>query len=193
VTELNIGQIVETGTFRATTTAYFAQTGLPVYSIEVSPKFYEYSKLRLKSARNVFLYHGDSASRLLEICSQLADKERPTFVYLDSHWREYLPLRDEIEILSKHLPNSIAMIDDFEVPGDPGYGFDDYGGSKRLSVSYLAGSKTQRPFFVYFPAAPSSKETGRKRGTCVVVFNPELKQHLNAFDLLRFYGSYRAF
>src|SRR6266516_5596589 len=52
--ECNIGQIVETGTFRGTTTAYFARTGLPVYSIEVSRKLYEYSKLKLGVLSNVF-------------------------------------------------------------------------------------------------------------------------------------------
>ena len=124
VAECDVGRIIETGTFRGTTTEFFARTGLPVHSIEVSEKYYQYSKLRLRSFKNVYLYHGSSVDRLPEICVRLGSEKFPTFVYLDAHWRGHLPLNEEIEILSDLLPKSIVMIDDFEVPGDHGYGFD---------------------------------------------------------------------
>jgi len=185
----DIGQIVETGTFRATTTALFAATCLPVHSVEVSKKFYEYARLKLGAAGNVTLYHGDSVARLPEICDRLANAPRTTFVYLDSHWRDRLPLRDEIEILSRRLPNAVVMIDDFAVPFDAGYAFDDYGDGARIGVDYLVRARTPQPFSLYFPAVPSQQETGRRRGTCVVALTPELARTLDGIDLLRFHGT----
>jgi len=62
------------------------------------------------------------------------------------------------------------MIDDFEVPGDPGYGFDDYGPGKALTASYLAPAFREFEPAVAYPSLPSSRESGRKRG-CVVLFS----------------------
>jgi hypothetical protein len=188
LTEIAIGQIIETGTFRGTTTEYFAKAGIPIHSIEVSGKFWQYSKLRLRSLDNVTLYHGSSISQLPEICRRLTTLESPTFVYLDAHWNDYLPLRDEIEILSELLPKSVIMIDDFEVPEDRGYRFDDYGAGNRISLEYLRGAKIASPLFTYFPALSANEETGEKRGMCVATFIPEINNQLGAIELLKFHS-----
>jgi hypothetical protein len=54
------------------------------------------------------------------------------FFHLDAHWEGDLPLQEEIEIILGRFPNFLIMIDDFRVPGDSGYGFDDYGRGKML-------------------------------------------------------------
>ena len=187
--ELRVGQIVETGTFRGTTTAFFAQTGLPVHSIEASKRYYQYSKIRFRSSNNVHLYQGSSVDRLPEICVRLQGAKFPTFVYLDAHWSDFLPLRKEIELLSQLLPKSIVMIDDFEVPGDKGYGFDDYGRGMRISADYLDTTNTSSPIFKYFPALPSTEETGQKRGMCVATFMPDIRYQLEAIELLKFHSA----
>jgi hypothetical protein len=54
---------------------------------------------------------------------------RPLF-YLDAHWQSYWPLRDELKhIGASGLPATI-VIDDFEVPGQPQFGFDVDGGGE---------------------------------------------------------------
>jgi hypothetical protein len=60
------------------------------------------------------------------------------------------------------------MIDDFEVADDPGYGFDDYGPGRALTVDYLAGSVVAGWELLY-PAVSSADEGGSKRGCCVLV------------------------
>jgi hypothetical protein len=47
------------------------------------------------------------------------------FFYLDAHWGEYWPLRDEITEILK-LRRAVIAIDDFVVPRHPFYGFDVY-------------------------------------------------------------------
>jgi hypothetical protein len=188
LTGIAIGQIIETGTFRGTTTEYFAKTGIPIHSIEVSGKFWQYSKLRLRSVDNVTLYHGSSVSQLPEICRRLASQKSPTFVYLDAHWDDYLPLREEIEILSELLPRSVIMIDDFEVPEDGGYRFDDYGDGNRISLEYLREAKIFSPLFTYFPALSANEETGEKRGMCVATFTPEINSQLGRIEQLRYHS-----
>ena len=59
------------------------------------------------------------------------------FFYLDAHWNDDLPLADEIDIIFSRCPWAVVMIDDFEVPSDPGYQFDDYGPGKALVLGYI--------------------------------------------------------
>ena len=65
------------------------------------------------------------------------------------------------------------MIDDFCVPDDSGYEFDDYGEGKILNLSYLSRVIEAHNLSVYFPAKPSNFETGAKRG-CVVLISKSL-------------------
>ena len=46
-------------------------------------------------------------------------------------------MRDEAELAVSNFSKAVLMIDDFNVPDDPGYGFDDYGPGKRLDINYL--------------------------------------------------------
>jgi hypothetical protein len=59
------------------------------------------------------------------------------------------------------------MIDDFAVPGDPQYGFDDYGPGKVLRMEYLL-QFANAGLSYFFPSLPADRETGKQRG-CVVV------------------------
>lgn len=180
--------IVETGTFRGVTTEYFAQFGLPVYSIEVNERFYEYSKLRLRNAKNVFLRLGSSAEVLPKLLSLQDFQHGDVFLYLDAHWQDFLPLKEELEAASKLLPGFIAMIDDFAVPGDSGYGYDDYGNGNILSLMYLK-QLSQFNYGFFFPAQSSERETGYKRG-CVVLASDESRvERLRACQTLRYFGT----
>ena len=55
------------------------------------------------------------------------------FFYLDAHSREDLPLREEVAIIFTNRANSVAMTDDFCVPGAD-YCYDDCGPGKQLSL-----------------------------------------------------------
>jgi hypothetical protein len=164
----NFEAIIETGTWIGHTTGYMANaTKLPVFTCEMNKRFYSLAKMRLQNFPNITLEHGDSRYFL----KKLANKNLSTkivFIYLDSHWYDDLPLREEIEIICNGWKNFILMIDDFQVPGDNGYGYDVCGIDKPLSYEFISDIMAKYQLIPFFPAFPSSEENGGKRG-CIIL------------------------
>lgn len=166
--------VVETGTFRGTTTEYKARaSGLPVWSVDKSPRHFGFARTRLRRRREVRLRLGDSSSFLGELLSGVDWRGRRCFVYLDAHWDPELPLLAELETVLRSHAVAVVAIDDFEVPGDPGYGFDDYGPGARLSESLISEVARRHSARIFYPAAPSAKEGGARRGMCVLAARSE--------------------
>ena len=161
----NFEFIVETGSFRASTTLFLAQNGngAPVYSCESNRRSFYFAKCRLRRIPKTFLFNTDSPAfmRNLEI-----PRQARLFFYLDAHWGKDLPLQKELALILEQFETFAIMIDDFEVPGDPGYGFDDYGAGKQLSLRDFPLHKDKR-VTCYLPSVPSSLETGLRRGAIV--------------------------
>ncbi len=179
-----IVRFVETGTYVGNTTQYFAKFNLPVITAESNPVHIEIAAERLRPLQNVQLRAYDSVRALRELAQEPIDHAAPTLFYLDAHWQEHLPLRDELEIALGQFANAVVLIDDFQVPDDPGYGFDSYGPGKTLNLEYLLTAKTP-PLAIYFPSAPSQRETGVKRGCAVVTASSALAVILDRLELLR--------
>jgi len=174
--------IVETGTFRGSTSIFLAQNsaGAPVFSSEISTRYFEIAKRRLRAIPNLHLLNLDS--RLFLSTLKLPPQTK-TFFYLDAHWREDLPLAAEIEIINLNFSSFVVMVDDFQVPNDAGYAFDDYGPGKSLSLrdfSFLS----DRRFFSYLPARSSDQESGLRRG-CIVLVSPDLKETVDSTGCLQ--------
>jgi hypothetical protein len=174
--------IVETGTFRGSTTLFLCRNsnGLPVHSTEINPRFFQISRRRLRSLSNLQLYNLDSRAFLSAL--QLR-RETRTFFYLDAHWRENLPLAEETEFIIGNFDTFAIMIDDFEVPDNSGYAYDDYGPGKCLALRNFPFDKDNR-IFCYFPSRPANRESGIRRG-CVVLVSPNLKDAVDSLDCLR--------
>ena len=81
------------------------------------------------------------------------------FVYLDAHWNDDLPLVEELQIVSAGWPRAVIMIDDFQVPGDAGYGYDDWGPGRALTEDLLPATALAGWSLTY-PSAASDYETG---------------------------------
>jgi hypothetical protein len=163
-----ISTIVETGTYYGTTTALFAATALPVYTVENNPRSYSFSKLRFFFNRNeVHVYKGDSRTFLRILSQENTVPKENVFFYLDAHWSEDLPLREELEIIFSNWNNPIVMIDDFQVPNSD-YGYDSYGPDKGLNLSYLSPVVSTYNLSVFFPAVNASEETGARAGIAVL-------------------------
>ena len=178
-----IRQIVETGTYRGTTTEWLAGFGVPVLTIESNARAYHFAKLRLGSYGNVHVQLGSSVE-VLQNHARSLDPKVPTLFYLDAHWEDYLPLRDEMLIILPRFAAAVILIDDFEVPGETGYGYDDYGPGKVLNAAYLQ-SCLQGKVSVFYPSTPAAQETGKRRGWVVVTPNPEMEQRLSGVELMR--------
>src|SRR4051812_28068411 len=119
--------LVETGTFLGFTTRYLAEQGLPVFTVENSPGYFNLSRASLRNTENVEMMLGDSADGLRKLAER-RPFERPLF-YLDAHWDDRLPLADELSCIGETWDEALVLIDDFKVPGHPGYGYDTYNGA----------------------------------------------------------------
>lgn len=171
IEQLPFKAIVETGTFLGTTTEFLAKAGVPIYTVESSPRSYAYAFLRFYCRRDqVHLYEGDSVKFLRSLASRSDIPMANVLFYLDAHWEEHLPLKEELEIIFSSWRESVVLIDDFQVPGTD-YGYDDYGPGNVLNTSYLEQVEHLN-LSAFFPAIPASEETGKKRG-CVVLSREE--------------------
>lgn len=122
ITQCGIERIVETGTFLANTTVWFASYGLPVMTVEINPRHFGFSRARLRRHRNAVAHEGNSIDFLRSIIAGPINPRAPTLFYLDAHWLDHLPLRDEVELITTNFSRSVIVIDDFEVPDDPAMG-----------------------------------------------------------------------
>lgn len=159
--------VIETGTYRGTTTEWFRQRGIRVDTIEVNWRLCGYARARFRRERLVTVHRGDSRTVLPRL-ARTRDTTRRCFFYLDAHWHEELPTRQEIEIITAGWEQPIIVIDDCKVPGDDGYGFDDYGAAGLVSVELfpdLPGCS------VFLPSIPHTAETGARRGCALIVPN----------------------
>src|SRR5262249_15783341 len=107
------------------------------------------------------------------------------FFYLDAHWSENLPLSDEIKIIFSSISRAIVMVDDFQVPDDVGYGYDDYGNGKALTGAYIAPQVVKYGLREFYPATPSALETGQRRGCVVLARDQSITEALSGISLLR--------
>ena len=177
--------IVETGTYRGTTTAFMAHNcDCAVFTVEAQARFMHYARLNLRSLASVRLSLGDSREFLRDLAADPLVPKQGVFFYLDAHWEKDLPLMEEIELICTHWSDPIIMVDDFEVPDDPGYAFDDYGEGKRLCPRLL-DPLSDFKLVSFFPAARSDQETGLRRGCVVLAKGGDVADRLASVPSLR--------
>ena len=181
--------IVETGTYRGTTTEYLRDnSGLPIFTTEVSPRYYGYSRARFMMTRGVNIFHAESNAFLNAFASRYDYRSRHVFFYLDAHWGDDLPLKNEIQFIFENFLHAVVMVDDFKVPNDEGYGYDDYGENKIICLDLLSPLVTTLSLAVFFPSAKSETETGFKRGCVVLSRDPEIVSSLKNMRTLTLYS-----
>jgi hypothetical protein len=154
---------IETGTYYGTSTAFLSRLVSGVtYSIEANPKYFEYSKKRLANEKGtVHLVFGDSSSELPRILEDISSSSNRILAYLDAHWYENVPTQQEIESLMNWGGGWIAIIDDFEIPSDPGYKYDKYE-DVTVGLNLIPKGKNLE---VWVSGLDSEYETGAIRGT----------------------------
>ena len=187
VAECSPVAIVETGTYLGTTTERLAATQIPIYSVELDRRTYGFARTRLWRRRNVHFKRGDSRAALRAwLNGPLHNYSgRHVLFYLDAHWGSDLPLSDELDIIFSHCSNAIVMIDDFSVPFDNGYSYDDYGDGKALAPAYIDPAVRSFQLRAFYPSTPSAKETGARRGCVVLVREASLIRIMESLPLLR--------
>lgn len=173
--------VVETGTYRGETTAFLADvTGAQTFTCEVLPRYHEYVLRRFRRRADITVERADSRTFLRHLAERDDMPADGVLFYLDAHWYEDLPLPEELELIAGHWTRSTIVVDDFQVPGDDGYGYDDYGPGGRLTSAILP-SEVMAGRVALYPTVPSADETGARRGCVVIVDDdvaPGLEQHL---------------
>lgn len=160
--------IIESGTFIGSTTPILAMiSNVPVITIELN------KRLALRNRKNFARMYpvleieqkiGSSEVEFRQLLTGV-DQSRRVFAYLDAHWFDYLPVTDELVSLVQWGGEFIALIDDFENPYDPGYGFDRYKNGNSIGSHLIPRNLGLR---VFVPAIDSAREGICKRGTAYV-------------------------
>lgn len=189
VRELGFDAILETGThLGATSLLLGAQTELPIYTCEVHPKYYRRSKLLLLPFGGRIRTHlSDSRDFLTRVLGELGPAN--VFIYLDAHWYEDLPLLGELEIIERLTRECAVLIDDFRVPGDDGYGYDQYAAGN-LQLSLVQGFLEKSRLQPFFPLYDSHLETAKRRGW-ILLATPGNAGKLRASSAANFIGPRR--
>ena len=78
----------------------------------------------------------------------------------------------------------MIIIDDFQVPDDPGYQYQDEGEGYRMCLDHL-GPALLDQLAIFWPSAPAASETGARRGAVILVTKDALVQKVKALDSLR--------
>lgn len=186
---IEFAAIVETGTFRGTTTEFFADSGLPVYSVEIDPRPHGFAVQRLAHKRNrVHLFEGTSPDFLHRLAERDVFPHASVFFYLDAHVQDAsayhkAPLVEELEIIFANWNKAVVMVDDFKVPGKE-YLYDDWGPGRILSMECLS-PLAHLKLAAFFPAADAKDETGAKRGCVVLCQDATLTTSLRQMNTLR--------
>lgn len=110
--------LVETGTYRADTVRALRRDFDVIYSIELDDALYETAVTRTKGQVNARIVHGDSATKLPEVLSELT---RPALFWLDAHYSGSgtataaveTPIGQELAAIFGHaVQGHVVLIDD---------------------------------------------------------------------------------
>ena len=171
---------VETGTYRGYSSELVAvrHPRLPVFTVEVVESTYRRSARALKRYRNVTALLGTSNEAVRRLIAEGKVGEMPLY-YLDAHWQSYWPLRDELRAISAAGGKAVIVIDDFEVPGEPQFGFDLDGGGdpthgEKCNLDYirpaLSSPNVYRAIFPRYAVADAFASGGGPLRGHVVLF-----------------------
>lgn len=115
----NITTAVETGSYMFGTTLWLSDNFDKVYTFEIDDELFNYGQKKISDKKNIHSYKCNSAEGLANIVNQI---DGNTIFFLDAHWYDYCPLKDELEVISKLKHTPIIAIHDFKTPyGHLGY------------------------------------------------------------------------
>lgn len=171
----SVDQFIETGTSVASTTRYVAEKfpHLHIYGCEPDRNAFDFSMTKLKDYKNVLVKRQTSPEFLYELTKNNPSiLEKDTIFWLDSHANGFKwPLRDEVMFITSYFSKGYIFIDDFLVPENPQFGYDEYDGQV-CSLEYikdmLDGTKK---YEIYYPAYKDrTSEFCKLRGWVMIEF-----------------------
>jgi len=147
---------VETGSYMGQTISYVAKAypKMPIYSCEQNAERHANVKGQLGHLPHVHLYHQVSPDFLYDAHKQFPHLRKQTNLYwLDAHGFGFdqWPLRDEVAYLTREMSSALILIDDFQVPNRPDFGYDAYNGQS-CALDYIYPSiQPGRTYYMVYP------------------------------------------
>lgn len=146
---------VETGTHMGWTSMYVARAWprLRIETCEIDENYHRLSSENL-APFGVKPARGDSTQWLSKIVLGLHDDNEVPFFWLDAHWYDPPPLREECKLVAG-LDRYIAIVDDFFCKS-PDFDGDVFPDGSKCSLPYVAdilGGECWRPNYLSWPGA----------------------------------------
>ena len=121
--KFNIKTVIETGSCLFSTTKWLGENFNKIYTYEINETFYQYGLSIVKHLNNISAVLGNSVEHLPYL-KNIVDNN--TIFFLDSHWGDYCPLLDELNIISTFNIEPVIVIHDFKTNNSE-FGYDSYG------------------------------------------------------------------
>jgi hypothetical protein len=123
--EFKLKIAIETGTCLGYTSEFLSTFFKEVRTIEIMEDYLKIAKAnRLDALKNVKCTLGSSSDKMDELLKGCGDD---TMVFLDAHWQNHCPLKDELQAIARLGIEPCIAIHDFQVPNQPTLGFDSIG------------------------------------------------------------------
>ena len=125
----NITTVVETGTCLGSTCLWFSRNFDRVITIESNIEYLNVAHKRFKdeALKNIKTELGDSSYVLYPVLMEEKVMD-DTIFFLDAHWANHCPLKQELEAIHFAGLKPVIAIHDFKVPDNNELGFDSYHG-----------------------------------------------------------------
>lgn len=179
ITRFKINRFIETGIHKGETLEIvnnwykeLSPTTIPEYHIYEVDINEDYCKKAIEFIGNdphVSITCMSSEKYLAELVKQFTTEDRVLF-YLDAHWLEYWPLRDEISEVLK-LKNAIFLVDDYKVPFAM-FGSWDRWHNSDTGTEYIKDLIVERTNNIYITINPN--KDGRYMAICFIDQEPDL-------------------
>jgi len=146
---------IETGTNVGSTLAYVARNYPHVHCFSCEPDLQAYQTARTNVAnfQNVEIYNETSQQFIDRLNSQKQLFDRRCVFWLDAHGFGFeWPLRAEIEFITHRFESGYILIDDFLVPGQNQFSYDQYKGQICSFEFIKSAIKGNLHFALYYPS-----------------------------------------
>lgn len=174
----DVTQFVETGTNVGSTLHYFAlkYQNIQCFSCEPHLESYALAKSKINNLNNVIIKNIISPDFLHQCLSEKMYAKNTVF-WLDSHGYGFTwPLKEEIEFITDKFETGYIFIDDFKVPDQLQFAYDEYD-NQVCDWDFIKDSlKQKRDYLILYPKY--DKRTSKihpLRGWVLIVFGANLE------------------
>ena len=122
----NIDLVIELGSYLGFTAKRLATMAEQVITVEINEDSFGEVCKNIAELHNVYAINSSSIEALPNLLE--ANRDKNIFIYVDSHWLDYCPLQEELNIIARSGLKPVLAIHDWKVPNRPELGYDSYNG-----------------------------------------------------------------